>query len=351
MLCYVSANTSNNVTLENGGLKAVISNDESANFGSLVALTKGDAASVLTQSSQALWTATFAVVGSPPVTMTPSTLTAKVRTVVQQTGSAATFQWQGIQIGTLQSTFNATLSLNVTSSGLLEMKLDVSQPIGKDAAALWQYSLLVSHVSLSNASSLLENSGFGVAHRCGSPSVVDDALACSGWSNAYPQATFQFMGAWEETSVKDRMPAFYFGAHDPDGNSKNFAAVVDPRGTVEFSVTQTVENAGVCDEGYIRDTGALRTSPNQGARTSSYAVVLGVLASGDWWDLSQIYRTWALTRATWTRKGPLKRRNDVPRWLLNVTTWINSHWQGRDIFNLTGKRHPKPQAPQNLTHA
>ena len=72
----------------------------------------------------------------------------------------------------------------------------------------------------------------------------------------------------------------------------------------------------------------------KGAAATAFPVVV-TLFTGDWWDAAQIYRAWALPSASWTAKGPVAERSDVPHWLLGMTTWINSHWQGRDIFNTT----------------
>ena len=57
----------------------------------------------------------------------------------------------------------------------------------------------------------------------------------------------------------------------------------------------------------------------------------------DWWDAAQIYRTWALASADWTKQGTMAQRMDkIPSWAFDLTTWINTHWQQNDIFNITG---------------
>lgn len=67
-----------------------------------------------------------------------------------------------------------------------------------------------------------------------------------------------------------------------------------------------------------------------------YPVVLTTF-NGNWWDASQIYRKWALPNANWAQAGKLRDRPDVPNWLLDLTIWVNSHWQELDILNTTGK--------------
>ncbi|MFH1615000.1 MAG: DUF6259 domain-containing protein [Planctomycetota bacterium] len=49
----------------------------------------------------------------------------------------------------------------------------------------------------------------------------------------------------------------------------------------------------------------------------SYNHVIGVFA-GDWFDASKIYRNWALQQS-WTQKGPLVSRTDIPDWFKNIT--------------------------------
>ena len=37
----------------------------------------------------------------------------------------------------------------------------------------------------------------------------------------------------------------------------------------------------------------------------------------DWWDAAQIYRTWALASADWTKQGTMAQRMDkIPSWFL-----------------------------------
>jgi hypothetical protein len=47
-------------------------------------------------------------------------------------------------------------------------------------------------------------------------------------------------------------------------------------------------------------------------------------------------RSWSIPHASWTQKGYIDKRADTPPWLFNVSTWVNSHWQPLDIFNISG---------------
>jgi hypothetical protein len=58
-------------------------------------------------------------------------------------------------------------------------------------------------------------------------------------------------------------------------------------------------------------------------------------------------RDWSLPNAAWTRKGFIDKRVDTPSWLFNTSTWLNSHWQPLDIFNISGG-DPDVLAPRVL---
>ena len=72
-----------------------------------------------------------------------------------------------------------------------------------------------------------------------------------------------------------------------------------------------------------------------GSSAPTWPVVVRVFEGG-WWDASQIYRSWVLAHGSWTKQGPMITRDDLPPWLYNLTTWVNSHWQQNDIFNISG---------------
>lgn len=57
---------------------------------------------------------------------------------------------------------------------------------------------------------------------------------------------------------------------------------------------------------------------------------------GDWFDAAMIYKDWAVPNAEWLKQGKMSERTDIPQWAYNITTWVNSHWQENDIFNITG---------------
>ena len=76
---------------------------------------------------------------------------------------------------------------------------------------------------------------------------------------------------------------------------------------------------------------ALHT-PDQGFNAAGqpmalpYTVSLRVFQTADtvspWWDAAQYYRQWALPKADWTRRGPLKTRPGFPTWMFSTGLWV-----------------------------
>lgn len=159
-------------------------------------------------------------------------------------------------------------------------------------------------VALGAGASVLQNKGFGVLLDCG-------AGACTSFSDDYPQATFQFLAALQGSGAS--ATGLYFGAHDPHAAMKGFA-FKSLLGKGTFSVSVVVGDAG---------------RPAQGS-VVSFPVVVRAFA-GDWWDGAMIYRAFVLASADWTQQGPLSNRSDVPDWLYNITTWVNSHWSVKNL--------------------
>ena len=53
-----------------------------------------------------------------------------------------------------------------------------------------------------------------------------------------------------------------------------------------------------------------------------YDVVVAAISSADSWDAAQLYASWALPNARWSRKGKLSARPDVPPWVLDAPVWM-----------------------------
>ena len=82
---------------------------------------------------------------------------------------------------------------------------------------------------------------------------------------------------------------------------------------------------------------AVAMSPG-GSFSPSWPVVVAGLGGPEggggatWYDAAMVYRSWVLPNSAWTKEGP----SGLPDWYRDVQTFINSHWQQTDIFNVSG---------------
>jgi hypothetical protein len=252
-----------------------------------------------------IWTASAVVQGAQPGQTVPldGSAVSAHRSHAQSYPGELTLTWGSLPVA--GATGTATVQLYIRAAGPLFNAGLTWTSTGTDLA-LWQWTLQVGAVRTTNETTAVRNEGFGQLAACA-------PLGCPSYSSAYPQATYQFMALYGGA-----LPGLYFASHDGSGASKTFSM-------------QFLGNSGVL---------AIEVVP-EGAGVPTLAPVSSVpfqlqLFAGDWWDAAQIYRPFALTQADWTRKGPLVNRTDVPAWLLNMTVWVNSHWQQNDIFNITG---------------
>eukprot|EP00943_MAST-04B_sp_MAST-4B-sp1_P009907 g9907.t1 len=175
---------------------------------------------------------------------------------------------------------------------------------------IWDWKINVGCIILGGEATLFENAGFGVVHR-----------PPQSFSGMYPQATMQYLASYSSIQRNTGVFGVYVGAHDPKASSKGFGCQVSSTGThANFEIQAIVPNAG---------EGGINYEPK-------WPIVISAFEN-DWWDAAQIYRKWALTSADWTKQGSMAQRMDkIPSWAFELTTWINTHWQKNDIFNITG---------------
>lgn len=161
--------------------------------------------------------------------------------------------------------------------------------------------------------------------------VLSQGLPSAGKTFNYPSggASMQFMAAyysWPQGDSAEQArgggresgPGVYLAAHDPLGEVKTLSYARGTSGTFALAVAATPPGAAL----------AMRPSD---VYTVAWPLVCS-LFEGDWFDAAMIYRAWVLPNAVWTRDGP----TSPPAWFQSVTTWVNSHWQQLDIFNVTG---------------
>ena len=133
----------------------------------------------------------------------------------------------------------------------------------------------------------------------------------------------------------DRTMAFTAWLSGPAGTPGSVGLYVgshDPQGRLKMLPVQCLEgrNAGLRAIHFPQTFNDASTS----SFTIPYPVVVAAF-SGDHWDAAQIYRSWALEHAHWTRKGKLSARGDVPRWVLDAPVWLRLKPGKHDAPNST----------------
>ena len=290
----------------NGHTASFNANAASPDFASLVSLSPRSSAPLRLHTPPALWEAQF-VTPADPVRLTARS-ECKRRSAKPRDSAQATFHWQGLEVG--GGSVNVTVLAQLSATGACELRLAFAAegPVG-----LWEWWMRVGSVGLQDwkGPRVLDNVGYGTLRDCA-------AGACGPFDTAYPPAGYQFLAAYDAAAQRSGL---YFGAHDPAGATKAFHGTA-AGGAVGFAVSAQPEGAG-------------RALAEHHA---TFPVVVAAF-DGDHWDAAtQWYRPFALGQGAWAAKGPLSRRRgrDVPPWLLDVTMWVNSHWQGNDVFNTSG---------------
>ena len=213
----------------------------------------------------------------------------------------------------------------------------------------WELSFAVSASALGSDNDSLNiflPTGFGILSRGAG------ALPATSASNDYPaSAAMQYQACYWSSGYVRGTSGLYVGAHDPNGSSKTlsyWAGDDDNDGPLVFGVSALVPDAAVAlgSSNYSSSHSANNNHTNNnsssnGAGASASApsftvpwpvVLAGIPAGGDWYDAAMIYRAWAVSHAVWTADGPRR----LPAWYRDVQTFVNSHWQQLDIFNVTG---------------
>eukprot|EP01043_Picozoa_sp_COSAG02_P035832 COSAG02_NODE_2591_length_8466_cov_26.224095_3_plen_394_part_00 len=295
---------------------AVIDSDASRTFGELISFRSADGTSsdvIAQHGGVPVWSLEFVLNSAEgaPIKIDSRSVALDTRTLNATSTSSAMLEWRHCVIAHEQVA-TVTLELQLLQ-GQLEYRLSVT---GTSAfVGLWSWAVTpIGALALPEGSSLFENAGFGLVH-----------TPPTRFSGVYPQHTMQYMAAYGLGDGGTQ--GVYVAAHDPTAESKNFGfdptahPLMRTNSTGAFTISATPPAAGL----------ALSTH----AFTAAWPVVVR-LFKGGWWDASQIYRSWVLAHATWTKQGPMRTRTDIPGWLYNLTIWVNSHWQQNDIFNISG---------------
>lgn len=146
----------------------------------------------------------------------------------------------------------------------------------------------------------------------GSASLLQYEVGISGIKTAKSTSVVKSTSARQlvglyDSSADGTADAVYFAAHDPAHVVKTCAGTA---ATGRMACTTLALDA---------------TLPLHEYKSFPHVVTV---VQGDWWDITQVYRTWVLPNAHWTTFGPLEARTDLPDWLENITLWMNNNWGG-----------------------
>jgi len=270
-----------------------------SSFGTLVAL---GAMRAPREKTAAIWSAGIVLPSAATRIITDTTPNIKCA-VVNVTNVSASFVWTTEDLQT-------QMDVIVQDGGLLHASVRFGSSVG---AALWNYTVSPGGLVLDiipNRTQSYRSDGFG---------IIDDPP--QAYAEIYPRATMQWYGLLNTSENT----SFYFAAHDPNAHSKTFQM------KLLFNDTAATSSVAVIPP----DAGlSLPSVPGP----AQFPIVMAAVPDATWWDLAQIYRKFVLSDPDilWTRRGPLAMRNDVPPQLYNLTTFVNSHWQNHDVFNVSG---------------
>lgn len=157
-------------------------------------------------------------------------------------------------------------------------------------------------------------------------------------------ATMQYFSA----DVPGTASSVYAGTHDGAAHAKTLESAVDGTGAgATLSLGYSLTPEGAADPALLADNRTYHVP---------FPLVVGVLprdgTEASWYTASQVYRSWVLTGAHWTKPGPIVHRTApaYPDWLLHNDVWINS---GRSCLpeKSSGDISPTQGDPANVLAA
>ncbi len=124
----------------------------------------------------------------------------------------------------------------------------------------------------------------------------------------------QFMAAYREG---DRPTGLYVAMHDPWGSTKEIGLHRDPGLS---SVRMRFDHP----------------APDMGRAGNDFTLsgeAVWQLLRGDWFDASQIYKSWARKQAKWWPKLTAQGRTDTPLWMREMNVWAQTSGSSEECVN------------------
>jgi len=216
--------------------------------------------------------------------------------------------WPAIAAG--PGRIRAEVSISLRADDPLSRWRISLQPDG-DRLSLWEVEFpIVAGIGRDPASRGLDYLVFPYK----SGSRLPNPAAAGVWSLLYPGAAgWAFLAYWQGQD------GLYVAAHDSGASVRTLKSMPTGDGTVTLSMRHPVPNMGLPGTGY----------------DMPFECVVGTF-EGDWYDATQIYRSW-LTTQEWFPRKPLHANPDVPQWLKDVV--VSTRRSGKGNLNNTIETH------------
>ena len=278
----------------------------------------------LTHPNTDWWSATL-ITNTSHYTISPSTPHAA--TAAYHTADRLELLWQAVAVGGKQSGLTVDVAVSVVlpaGSRWAEFRYRVVAPAGS-VVGLWSFTYSISQLPTAQSESddddmFVLNNSFGALYTkplLSHPDAITEIYPSGG-------ATYQFLAHYHVVNATDfppTHPGLYVATHDPAASYKLFGYQSDAAtGSLTLSVELRPPNNNLP---FTAATGEQR-----------FSTVVGVFR-GDWWDAAQLYRNWSLTAAPWARRTIRERGASFPTVMKRAQVWINTGWQGHDVFNAT----------------
>ncbi len=176
-------------------------------------------------------------------------------------------------------------------------------------AALWEVTFPIFETNAYEDDMIVIPAVSGRLHPANKPlSYSSENEAPQGRAN-YPSGRLTMQCA----GIYGKEGGVYIGVHDPNGSGKKLKMKCN-EGVFNLDWTWLLPNMG-----------------NPGISWKMPGEILIQSFDGDWYDVAQIYRTWAKEKAGWWPRGEQTGRPDIPDWFKDNPVWImsNGPWPDR----------------------
>jgi hypothetical protein len=220
------------------------------------------------------------------------------------------FSWRHIPIGEEPNALDVRVSVNVDDE-LTCWRISVENKSSDWGVWNVQFPIL---------NGLIVEPGNAIAYPWKVGRLCKDPLSNMPLKMVYPSYT----STMQYSLFLRKNECLYLAAHDPLASYKCFTYEKDGESELVYYLINYPEGMGLPGTGYIMP----------------YDAVVTIL-NGDWITGSKFYRQWAL-KQYWCRKGPIWKRRDLSKWLMDITVWFSR------LVSPLGDYREREQIPVNI---